>query len=185
MANFVLDSTTKSITAVMSSAAATTNPDFTAAFADNDGVAFVEKSSDGVLNGTSPVTLVAAPTAGVRRVIKTITIQNRDTAPVTIAVNFDNNSNLRKIANITLQVNDTWTTDGTFDEDGNLKSTLGIVDLETKVFNILPIPNGGTGISEYGNSEEVLTSQGNGQPAKWGIVPISAGRAIAISLIFG
>ncbi len=115
MGILVLDATTKSIVVAMSGAAATTNPDFTAAWADDTGSAFTEGASDGALNGTSSVTLVAAPGASTRRVIKNITIENKDTAAVTVTISYDNNGTLRTIAKVTLNVGDTWTTDGTFD----------------------------------------------------------------------
>lgn len=121
----VLDATTKSIVVAMSGAAATTNPDFTAAYLDNNGSTILEGANDGALNGTSSVTLVAAPGASTRRQIKTITIENKDTAAVTLTVSYNNNSTLRTIAKVTLQVGDTWTTAGTFDTNGNLKSTIG------------------------------------------------------------
>lgn len=119
----VLDATTKSIVVAMSGVAATTNPDFTAAYADNNGTVFTEGANDGVLNGTSSVTLVAAPAASTRRTIKSITIENRDTAAVTLTISYNNNSTLRTIAQVTLNVGDTWTTDGTFDTYGSLKGT--------------------------------------------------------------
>jgi hypothetical protein len=146
----VLDATTKSIKAVMSGAQATTNPDFTVSFADNTGTAFTEGANDGAFNGTSPVTIVAAPAAATRRIIKSITIENRDTAAVTITLSYDNNGTLRTIARVTLQVGDTWTTTGTFDTNGNLKQTLGIVNLATQVTGTLPVANGGTGITSFG-----------------------------------
>jgi hypothetical protein len=123
----ILDATTKSIVVAMSGAAATTNPDFTAAYADNNGTAFTEGANDGALNGTSSVTLVAAPAASTRRTIKSITIENRDTAAVTLTISYNNNSTLRTIANVTLQVGDTWTTDGQYDTNGNLKTISGTV----------------------------------------------------------
>lgn len=141
----VLDATTKSIVAVMSGAQATTNPDFTAAWADNTGSAFTEGASDGAFNGTNSVTIVAAPAAATRRIIRSITMENRDTAPVTITLSYDNNGTLRTIAKVTLQVGDTWTTNGTFDTNGNLKQTIGVVNLATQVTGTLPIANGGTG----------------------------------------
>ena len=141
----VLDATTKSIVAVMSGAQATTNPDFTAAWADNTGSAFTEGASDGAFNGTNSVTIVAAPASLTRRIIRSITMENRDTAPVTITLSYDNNGTLRTIAKVTLQVGDTWTTNGTFDTNGNLKQTLGVVNLATQVTGTLPIANGGTG----------------------------------------
>ena len=123
----ILDATTKSIVVAMSGAAATTNPDFTAAYADNTGTAFTEGANDGALNGTSSVTLVAAPAASTRRTIKTITIENRDTAAVTLTVSYNNNGTLRTIAKVTLQVGDTWTTDGEYDTTGSLKTVGGTV----------------------------------------------------------
>jgi len=120
----VLDTTTKSLEVVMSGAALSTNPDFTASYADDTGTALTEGANDGALNGTTPVTLVAAPASSTRRVIRTVTIQNRDTAPVTLTIRLNNNTTLRQIATPTLQVGDTWTTDGTFDSNGNLKYIL-------------------------------------------------------------
>jgi hypothetical protein len=143
----ILNATTKTIVAVMSAPAATTNPDFTAAWADNDGTTFTEGASDGALNGTSQVTVVAAPGASTRRTIKSITIENRDTAAVTITLSYDNNGTLRRIAVVTLAVGDTWTLNGTFDTAGALKQTLGSISLTSQVSGILPIANGGTNAS--------------------------------------
>ena len=146
MSTLVLDSTTKSIKVSMSGAAATTNPDFTAAWADNNSTNFVEGASDGALSGTSDVTVVSAPASGYRRIIKYITIENKDTAAVTIIVKYDNNGTQRTIAKVTLNVGDTWTTDGTFDTYGSLKQTVGIVSLSS-VTGTLTVPNGGTGVA--------------------------------------
>jgi hypothetical protein len=121
--NIILDATTKSIVATMSGVAATTNPDFTAAYADNNGTVFTEGANDGALNGTNSVTLVAAPAASTRRTIKSITIENKDTAAVTLTISYNNNSTLRTLYKVTLNVGDTWTTDGTFDTFGSLKGT--------------------------------------------------------------
>jgi hypothetical protein len=145
MSMFILNATTKSIVATMSGSAATTNPDFTAAWADNDGTTFTEGSSDGALNGTSQVTVVAAPAASTRRTIKSITIENRDTAAVTVTLSYNNNGTLRTIAVVTLAVGDTWTLNGTFDTNGSLKQSVGNVNLATQVFGTLPVANGGTG----------------------------------------
>lgn len=125
--NLILDATTKSIVVAMSGAAATTNPDFTAAYADNNGTTFTEGANDGALNGTNSVTVVAAPAASTRRTIKSMTIENRDTAAITFTLSYNNNSTLRTISKVTLAVGDTWTTDGTFDTNGNLKSVMGSV----------------------------------------------------------
>jgi hypothetical protein len=121
----ILDTVLKSITIVMSGAAATTNPSFTAAYADNNGTTFTEGANDGVLNGTTAVTVVAAPAASTRRIINTITVENNDTAAVTITVGYLNTASTRVIAKVTLQVGDTWTTSGAYDTNGNLKQTGG------------------------------------------------------------
>jgi len=149
MGILVLDATTKSIVVAMSAPAATNNPDFTAAYGDSTGALFTEGANDGALNGTSPVTLVAAPAAATRRIIKSITIENKDTANVTVTVSYDNNGTLRTIAKVTLAVGDTWTTDGTFDTYGSIKQTVGVINLTTQVTGVLPIANGGTGQSTW------------------------------------
>lgn len=158
MGILVLDATTKSIVVAMSGAAATTNPDFTAAWADDTGSAFTEGASDGALNGTSSVTLVAAPGSSTRRVIKNITIENKDTAAVTVTISYDNNGTLRTIAKVTLNVGDTWTTDGTFDTNGSFKQTLGSINLSSGVTGTLPVANGGTGVTTSTGTGSVVLS---------------------------
>jgi len=158
MGILVLDATTKSVVVAMSGAAATTNPDFTAAYADDTGSAFTEGANDGALNGTSSVTLVAAPAASTRRVVKNITIENKDTAAVTLTISYNNSSTLRTIAKVTLNVGDTWTTDGTFDTNGSLKRTLGTINLSSGVTGTLAVANGGTGVTSSTGSGSVVLS---------------------------
>lgn len=122
MKTIILDSTTKSLKAKLSVAPATTNPDFVASWADDSDTAFLEGSSDGTLNGSTEVTLVAAPAASTRRVIKSIAITNRDTAAVTLTVIYDNNGTQRILARVTLYVGDTWTNEGVYDATGRFKS---------------------------------------------------------------
>ena len=144
MGTLVLDATTKTIQAVMSGAAATSNPEYTVAYADSTSSSLTEGASDGALNGTSAVTVVSSPAASTRRVIKWITIQNKDTAAVTVTVTYNNSSGstTRQIAKVTLQPNDTWTTDGSFDSTGSLKQTAGSV----AVGNITGL---GTGVATW------------------------------------
>ena len=82
----VLDTTDKSLPVVMSGAAATTNPDFSADYEDERGSVLVSGNNNGTLNGTSTVTLVAAPADNARRRIQHVIIRNRDTAAVTVTV---------------------------------------------------------------------------------------------------
>jgi hypothetical protein len=158
MSTLVLDTTTKTIKVVMSGAAATTNPDFTASFADNNGTTFTEAASDGALTGASDATVVSSPASGYRRIIKKIFIENKDTAAVTITVKYDNNGTQRNIVKVTLQVGDTWSTDGTYDTNGALKQTLGSVNLNN-VTGTLAVANGGTGVTtSTGTGSTVLST---------------------------
>jgi hypothetical protein len=145
MKTLVLDGTAISIQVAMSTSAATTNPTFVATYADNAGSGITEGATDGALNGSTDVTVVPAPTGSNRRVIKDITIYNGDSAAVTVFVKYDNNATQRTLAKVVLQVGDTWTTDGTFDTNGNLKTVAGTVNLATQVTGTLPVANGGTG----------------------------------------
>jgi hypothetical protein len=145
MKTLVLDGTAISIQVAMSTSAATTNPTFVATYADNAGSGITEGATDGQLNGSTDVTVVPAPTGSNRRVIKDITIYNGDTAAVTVFVKYDNNATQRTLAKVTLAVGDTWTTDGTFDTNGNLKQSMGTVNLASQVTGTLPVANGGTG----------------------------------------
>lgn len=70
-------------------------------------MAMTEASTDGTLNSTTEVTLVSAPGSGVRRVVKNITIQNRDTAAVTLTLRYVSAGGTRQLWKGTLQVGDT------------------------------------------------------------------------------
>lgn len=162
MSSIVLDSTLKTIKVSMAGAPATTNPDFIAAYADNNGTTFTEAANDGALSGTTDVTVVDAPASGYRRTIKKIFIENKDTAAVTITVKYDNNGTQRNIVKVTLNVGDTWSTDGTFDTYGSLKQTIGTVNVST-VTGTLPVANGGTGATTLtglvkGNGTSAMTA---------------------------
>ena len=139
---FVLTSTKTIKVALL--AAPTTQPQWTAAYADNDGTTFIEGSSSGPLTGTSDATIVSAPAGSYRRIIKNITIENTNNAVVTALVKLDDGSTQSVAAKVTLNPGDVWTTNGTFDEYGSLKQTLGIVNVTTAT-GTLPIANGGTG----------------------------------------
>lgn len=148
----VLDGTAISIQVAMTTSAATTNPTFVSTYADNAGSGITEGATDGSLNGSTDVTVVPAPTGSNRRVIKGITIFNGDTAAVTVLIKYDNNATQRTLVKVTLSVGDTWTTDGVFDTNGNLKQTVANVNLATGVTGVLPIANGGTGATSLASA---------------------------------
>lgn len=120
---FVLDSTTKTLKAALTANVATSNPEFTVAYADSNGSVFTEGSSDGVLSNTANVTMVGAPAAGFRRIVKSLTIFNKDTASVTIDLKYDNNGTHRIATKIPLATNETFTLDGIYDSGGNLRTS--------------------------------------------------------------
>lgn len=70
-------------------------------------MAFTEGGNDGTLNGANEVTIVAAPAAATRRLVRTISISNVDTAAVTVEVRLKETANLRVIWEGTLDVKDT------------------------------------------------------------------------------
>lgn len=105
----VLNTINKSITAELAGAVATTQPDYTSHYADNTGTVFTEWSSDGTLNDTTPVTVVSAPWASTRRVVKDIIINNTDTASITLIVKYIDSANQRVLFRQTLLPNETFT----------------------------------------------------------------------------
>ena len=158
------------MTAAMAGAATTTNPAFVTAYSDDTGTSFVEGSSDGALSGSSQVTLVAAPAASTRRLIKTIYIANTDTVANTITVTLNDNGTLRVIAKVTLQVGDTWSTDGTTDINGALKTTVGSVNL-ANVTGTLGVINGGTGVTASTGASSVVLRDTNANITANSITP--------------
>ena len=58
-------------------------------------MAFVEGGNDGGLNGVNEVTIVAAPAAATRRLVRSITIYNIDTAAVIVTLRYKHDADLR------------------------------------------------------------------------------------------
>lgn len=106
----VLDSTTKSIMAFGSNPNAA-SVSFVAVYADSSGTAFTEGVSDGALQASTYVTLVAAPAAGTRRIIKSITFYNNHSSAIGVSLDFDNNGTKRRIVQLLIGVGQTWSSD--------------------------------------------------------------------------
>jgi len=105
----ILDATSKSLIAKLSGAVATANPEFVVSYATTDGTAFTEGSNDGVLNGTAEVTLVSAPTAGTRMIVKDLVVCNLDTDNVTLLVQVANGASRRTVYKKLLVPDETFT----------------------------------------------------------------------------
>lgn len=71
-------------------------------------MAMTEGNSNFALNGATPVTLVASPAASTRRLIRNITVHNRDTAAVTLTVRYVDDATTRQLYKVTLQPDSTW-----------------------------------------------------------------------------
>lgn len=97
----VLDAINKSLEAVLAGAPGT-QPDYTAAYADDTASGFVAAAVAGALTGTTPVTIVAAPAASVQRQVKALTFFNRDASPITLTVRYDTGGTERWIFRVVL-----------------------------------------------------------------------------------
>lgn len=71
-------------------------------------MSFATKSNDGSTNNTTAVTVVAAPSAGVRRTVASITVYNADSANATVTIQLNNASTLRIIQKVVLEPGDNW-----------------------------------------------------------------------------
>lgn len=95
----ILDTTTRKLQVLMAGAATTTNPDYVAHYVDITPASesFAPGSSNGTLNGTTAVDVVAAPAASTYRQIKALSITNLDSVTNTITVRYNDNGTSRKI----------------------------------------------------------------------------------------
>lgn len=82
----VLDSTAKSIRGVLAAAVAANQPEFTVHYMDVTASAATEGNSNGVFNSDTNVEVLAAPGASTRRVVRELTIYNKDTSPITFTL---------------------------------------------------------------------------------------------------
>lgn len=93
----ILDTTTKKLQVLMAGAVTTTNPDYVVHFVDVTTTAFTPGNSNGTLNGTTAVDVVAAPASSTYRQIKALSITNIDTVVNTITVRYNDNGTSRKV----------------------------------------------------------------------------------------
>lgn len=77
---------TKTLTASLAAAPATTQPTFVVAYAEVNATQVTEDTNEVTATGTTPVTVLSAPAAGFRRVIKSLFVTNLDTVPTTVTV---------------------------------------------------------------------------------------------------
>lgn len=99
-----LDSTLRKLEIVLSGAVATTQPTFTASWSDGSSANYLGGSTVGSANGVTAVTVVAAPAAGVVRDVDYLSVNNVDTAAVTLTIRYNNNATLITMVNVVLAV---------------------------------------------------------------------------------
>jgi hypothetical protein len=122
----ILDSTLKSLEAVLGGAVTTNQLPFVAAYVDA-GAAQPLLENDGLTNSTTAVTLAAAPAASVVRIIKGLSLVNLDTVAATATIRLNNNGTLRTIFKTTLAAGDVLIYDAeggfrVFDSSGTTKA---------------------------------------------------------------
>ncbi len=105
---FILNATNKSLVAVLAGAVATNQPVFFAAYGDATDTALTEACNAGNTNSTTEVTVVAAPAASTRRVIRNLTVYNADTAAITVTVSLAIDAARYPLFTFTLAAGATW-----------------------------------------------------------------------------
>lgn len=119
-----LDTTTKSLEFLLGGTVTTNHLPYVVSFLDIPTVTPVLESGDGVDNGATAVTVVAAPASNVCRKIQYLNIYNQDTVSQTVTVQLNDNGTKRIFSKTTLAVGSTlmWTgAEGFFvlDTNGN------------------------------------------------------------------
>lgn len=103
----ILDTTSKSLEVVLGGNVTTNQLPFSVSYVDTAATPPLSES-DGQTNNTTAVTMVSAPgSSTARRIIKTLSIQNKDTASATVTVRLNNSSTLRNIVVVTLAAGST------------------------------------------------------------------------------
>lgn len=106
----ILDATNRSLQVLLAASAATTELPVTCSYVDiEQSTAALSgiSSNTTVTTGTTAVSAAAAPSSGYSRQVKTLVVYNGDTSAATVTVRFNDNSTMRILCKITLQVGDT------------------------------------------------------------------------------
>lgn len=104
----ILDSTSKSLRAVLGESIATSQVDFTVHYADTTTTAITEGNSVAVSNGVTNVEIAPAPASLTRRVIRNITAYNADTVSHSVSIMVRDTATDYLILKISLGVEQSW-----------------------------------------------------------------------------
>lgn len=166
----------------MSMPAMTTNCSVVVAYADNSGTTFTEGTVPTVLNGTTSVTILPAPAAGVRRVVKSVCVYNPDTDTHTTTLIFNDNTTEYPITRLTLASGASWSSD---DQTG--VNVGGAVTDGDK--GDISVSSGGTtwtiddGVVSYGKIQSVTNNRllGRSDTAGGQVQEITVGTGLSLS----
>lgn len=103
----IFDATTKSLEFKLGGAPSTNQAVFTSMYVDHTSTTYTPGTQNGVSNSTTAVTIVSAPAASTQRSLKYCNIYNRDTAAITVTVQYNDNTTIREMLVVTLAVKDT------------------------------------------------------------------------------
>ena len=154
----VLNTVNQSIQIVLSGAKSTADPSYVSTYADNDGSVFTEGEKNGSLNGTTPVTVVAAPGASTRRIIKEIVVYNEDSSNITLTVSLLDTGITRNLVRKILVAGDYWKwTERVVGEKGDkgdigLEPTIAVGAVSAVAYGVPPtVTNVGTPVAAIFN----------------------------------
>jgi len=105
-----LDATTKSLEVVLAGAITTSQPDImcnAVDLLDSDQSVSDVVNTDIAANSTTAVTIMAAPAAGHTRVVKSLTVYNKDTVDATVTLRKNDNGTFFIITKTTLAPGET------------------------------------------------------------------------------
>lgn len=100
----ILDTVNKSLRCYMEGAHTTTAPVFVSDYIDRSGTTLTPGANDGVLNGATPVILVAAPAASTYREVQAVSIWNADTVAHTLTIELLSTATQRTRVRFVLEV---------------------------------------------------------------------------------
>lgn len=106
----ILDATTKSLEVVLASTITTNQLEYIVSYeeySDSTQAVTDRAESQGQVSNTSPVTMVSAPSSGSTRVVKTVSVYNKDTTSATVTLQVNSSGTARILTKATLATGDT------------------------------------------------------------------------------
>jgi len=102
----ILDSTVRSLEFKLGGAPSTNQLRSVISYTEQTPSTHIGATEVAISNSGTAVTILAAPASSTQRVVKSVTIRNRDTAPVALTVQYNDNATLAELVVIDLAVDD-------------------------------------------------------------------------------